>query len=87
MLAYVQLATKPNGAAGSRSAIISQGGELTVRFTEVVEQAKSDRPSLWLEAVAGDLIVDSFGCFEHDGDELATAVEFVCRARNALARS
>jgi hypothetical protein len=79
MLAYVQLATKPSDAAGSRSAIVSHAGDLTVRLTEVLGQATSDRPSLWLEAAVGNSVVDTFGCFEFDGDELAAAVEFVCQ--------
>ena len=80
MIAYVQLALKPKDAAGARSAVILHAGDLTFRLTEVLQPPQSDLPPLWLEALAGDLIIDSFGCFEFDGDELPTAVEFVRQA-------
>ena len=77
--AYVHLVFATE-ADGSRTVTLSRQGSLEVRLTEM---PRPGLPTFWLEihSLRTRSIIDSLGCFEFDEDELAAAVDFICKAQ------
>ena len=65
---------------GSRTVTLSRQSGLEVRLTEM---PLPGMPTFWLElhALGTRSVIDSLGCSEFDEDELAAAVDFICKAQ------
>jgi hypothetical protein len=87
LCAYVQLAMMPERANGTRSATLARFGALEVRLTEcpAAEGLPDGVPPYWLEIYSSVTrsTIDSYGCFEFDEDELASAAELMEEARTS----
>jgi hypothetical protein len=85
--AYVRLAYTGNSTNGRRTNAVGRFGPFEVRLTEMEPEAtRAGLPPFWVEIYshASESIIDSYGCFEFDEDELAKAVEFIVEARRNL---
>jgi hypothetical protein len=85
--AYVQLVFQAPDEDGLRTITVAQLQAIEVRLTEL-RQSKADPkiPPFWLEifSLPDFASIDSYGCFDFDEAELATAVDLVVTvARNS----
>jgi hypothetical protein len=76
--AYVRLVMAAD-ERGARTVTFARLAGLECRLTETFMPDAPGVPSFWLEihSLATDTILDSFGCFEFDEDELNAAIDFV----------
>ncbi len=84
--AYVQLAVGTGHEETSRTVTLGCLGSLEVSLTEVYGAQMGGMPPFWLELRSPGSVtaIDSIGCYDFDGDELAAAVAFVQEAIHRL---
>jgi hypothetical protein len=82
--AYVRLIFMAMDPSGSRTVTVAEFYSLEVRLTEFPDAyIAQDRPPLWVEIYshASRSLVDSFGCFEFNEEELSIAAGLILQAR------
>jgi hypothetical protein len=79
MQACVQLALETDDEHGAFSVPLARFGSLELCLTEMPQLGMAGLPSFWVELRMGcGAVIDSFGFYEFDEDELVAISDFIC---------